>query len=241
MKFRASEFVKANSKDESRSGRSFPVSFEKHQSRNLFPLLRLTKEGYRVIYFRFTPNSSPSDFDHLVNCRATVNEGDYLITNETTVNGIFIIIDGKTLNFKHAKQIQPTIIKKMVIYNLEVFPCQLKGMLFFNCPSTIHTFTAIVFPLLSKKIKERIHIISGDHTELYKFFDKKILPRDYGGEEASIDELSDAWEKTIESFNEWLISRGSLLVDESKRPEKSENKCTELFGPEGSFRQLEID
>ncbi|XP_075216089.1 uncharacterized protein LOC142321688 isoform X2 [Lycorma delicatula] len=168
---------------------------------HLFPLPRLTADGYRVFYSGLHP--SASNFCHLTHCRSLVNLTDYCVSNDSITNGTYIIIDGKNITFKLLKQFPTSQFLKASSY------------------VTIHQFT--------------------DHTELYKFIDKKILPQEFGGEEASIEELNDVWQKNIESFKEWLMNEGSLQPDESKRPEKSKSKYSDLFGVEGSFRKIQID
>ncbi|XP_075216093.1 alpha-tocopherol transfer protein-like [Lycorma delicatula] len=208
------------------------------KSLNVFPLPRLTKDGYRVFYSGLY--SSAINFCNLTHCRSVVNMSDYCMINDSLTNGTYIIIDGKHITYKHVKQVPTTQFLKALSYVTEVLPLRLKGVFVINTPPVFDYITAIFFPLLSKKIRERVHHFSG-HTELYKFIDKKILPRDYGGEEASIDELNDVWQKTIESFKEWVMTEGSLLTDESKRPKQCKYKYSDLFGVEGSFRQLQID
>ncbi|XP_075216088.1 alpha-tocopherol transfer protein-like isoform X1 [Lycorma delicatula] len=205
---------------------------------HLFPLPRLTADGYRVFYSGLHP--SASNFCHLTHCRSLVNLTDYCVSNDSITNGTYIIIDGKNITFKLLKQFPTSQFLKASSYVTEVLPLRLKGIFFINTPSVFDYITAIFFPFLSQKIRERIHQFT-DHTELYKFIDKKILPQEFGGEEASIEELNDVWQKNIESFKEWLMNEGSLQPDESKRPEKSKSKYSDLFGVEGSFRKIQID
>ncbi|XP_075216087.1 retinol-binding protein pinta-like isoform X3 [Lycorma delicatula] len=168
-----------------------------------FPLPKLTKAGYRVMYIKFAPSCS-NDYDNLTSAKFTANLTDYLIKNESLSKGLYIIVEGKSLTLGLLKQLHPSVLRKFLPYLY-------------------------------------IHPLTGDHTELYKYIDKEILPKEYGGEEASIDELRDAWQETMESFKEWLMTEGSLVTDESKRPEKSKYKNSDLFGVEGSFTQLQID
>jgi hypothetical protein len=48
------------------------------------------------------------------------------------------------------------------------------------------------------------------------------------------------WKKKLESYRSWFLEQESVKVDESKRPGKSFN-TSDLFGFEGSFRQLNFD
>ncbi|XP_075216092.1 alpha-tocopherol transfer protein-like [Lycorma delicatula] len=204
----------------------------------LFPFPRLTKDGFRVIYFKF--NSSDKDFCFLTHCISAINMTDYCITNDYLTNGTYLLIDGKNFTLNFMQKFNITELQKLISCVTEILPSRLKGIFYFNNSSTFKYVTAIFFPFISKKIRERVHLLN-DYEELYKLIGKEVLPKEYGGEEASIDELNDAWQKTMESFKEWIMTEGSLLTDESKRPEKCKYKYSDFFGAEGSFRQLQID
>ena len=106
----------------------------------------------------------------------------------------------------------------------------------------------------------RIH---GDDMEsLYKEISKEVLPKDYGGDNMSIAELTGKlekaisycqgqsqmsktyrtayWKKKCEDNREFLIARSKMKSDESKRPGRPKTS-DELFGIEGSFRKLNVD
>jgi hypothetical protein len=50
----------------------------------------------------------------------------------------------------------------------------------------------------------------------------------------------DAWKRKLESYREWFVEQDKLKVDESKRPGKKFDSG-DIFGFEGSFRQLSVD
>ncbi len=108
----------------------------------------------------------------------------------------------------------------------------------------------------------RVH---GDNYEsLYKEISKEVLPRDYGGDNMSLDELTSElkqiyykyptdilvsfipspnlafWKKKCEDCRGFLIEQSKMKSDESKRPGRPKTS-DELFGIEGSFRKLNVD
>ncbi|PSN57146.1 hypothetical protein C0J52_01304 [Blattella germanica] len=78
-----------------------------------------------------------------------------------------------------------------------------------------------------------------DYKSLQRYIDQKILPYEYGGESGSIYDLWDDWKRKIMTYRKWFITEGSRTADESKRPGKPKN--SEIFGFEGSFRQINLD
>lgn len=50
----------------------------------------------------------------------------------------------------------------------------------------------------------------------------------------------DQWMKKLEEYNPWFKAQESIKADEAKRPGKPTN-YDDLFGLDGSFRQLTID
>lgn len=84
-------------------------------------------------------------------------------------------------------------------------------------------------------------VISPDKMDdLYKIIPRECLPKDYGGEAPSVDEIASEWKKKVESYREWFLEDEKYHSDEKKRPGKPKTS-EDLFGLEGSFRQLNVD
>lgn len=75
---------------------------------------------------------------------------------------------------------------------------------------------------------------------LYKVVPRKILPKEYGGEAGTIQELTDSLEKRLVANREFFLQDDKYGVDEKKRVGKPKN-ADSLFGLDGTFRQLAID
>lgn len=52
--------------------------------------------------------------------------------------------------------------------------------------------------------------------------------------------FTDAWVKKLEEYKDWFADQENLKANETLRPGKPTN-YDELFGIDGSFRQLVID
>lgn len=75
---------------------------------------------------------------------------------------------------------------------------------------------------------------------LYKVVPRRLLPKEYGGDAGTIQEISNDLEKRLIANRDFFIEDDKYGVDEKKRVGRPKN-ADNLFGLEGSFRQLAID
>lgn len=75
---------------------------------------------------------------------------------------------------------------------------------------------------------------------LYDYVEKDLLPEEYGGKAGKLQDIHDAWVKKLEEYGPWFKEQENIKADESKRPGKQIN-YDDLFGLDGSFKQLSID
>lgn len=74
---------------------------------------------------------------------------------------------------------------------------------------------------------------------MYEKIPRKLLPKEYGGEAGTIEEILNYWVKKVEDHEKYFLEDAKYGTDEKKRPGKPKN-AENLFGLDGSFRQLEI-
>ncbi|EFX66463.1 hypothetical protein DAPPUDRAFT_64631, partial [Daphnia pulex] len=119
-------------------------------------------------------------------------------------------------------------------------PIRPKTMNYIHSPSVFNMFNNLVQSFMKDKMKQRVHMHGDDMESLYKEIPKEILPKDYGGDNMSIAELTAYWKKKCEDRRDFLIATSKMRSDESKRSGKPKTS-DELFGIEGSFRKLNVD
>ncbi|XP_004929250.1 alpha-tocopherol transfer protein-like isoform X2 [Bombyx mori] len=97
-------------------------------------------------------------------------------------------------------------------------------------------------PMVMKKmvVASQLYVHNQNYEEMYKYIPKDILPVEYGGSGGSIEEIIDYWRKKVKEYSDWLEEDDQYGTDESKRPGKPKT-AEDMFGVEGSFRQLEFD
>lgn len=76
--------------------------------------------------------------------------------------------------------------------------------------------------------------------ELYQCIPRHSLPVEYGGQAPAIDELANDWKKKVEGYKDWFLEDDKYRSNENKRIGKLK-VFDEVFGTDGSFRQLNVD
>ncbi|XP_037941409.1 alpha-tocopherol transfer protein-like [Teleopsis dalmanni] len=98
----------------------------------------------------------------------------------------------------------------------------------------------ILKPLMPVKQQERLYVHGDNLEELYKHIPQKYLPKEYGGENGSIEQIIADSVKIFLEYRDYLIEDLKYGVDENLRSEKSVD-YDNIFGVEGSFRKLIVD
>ncbi|KAL4718926.1 hypothetical protein ACJJTC_000009 [Scirpophaga incertulas] len=156
------------------------------------------------------------------------------------VAGLRVVLDleGVTLgHFVHMTVIQ---MKKLVISLQDVNPFRIKGTHYINVPQGFDMFLNGIKSLLNEKYRSRIFVHNRNYDDLYNYIPKKILPEEYGGNGGVVKEIIDQWKRRISDYSDWLDDDMQYRTDESKRPGKPKT-AEDIFGINGSFRQLQFD
>ncbi|KAF7281596.1 alpha-tocopherol transfer protein-like [Rhynchophorus ferrugineus] len=203
------------------------------------PLPGLTPDGKRVVVLRGKDKDVDTppleDIAKLVLMIGDVR----LAAEEVGVAGDVYILDASVATATHFSKVSPSMAKKFLVCVQEAYPVKLKEVHVVNVSPLIETIVQWVKPFLKEKIRNRIHLHS-NYESLHKAIPKEILPEEYGGTAGTLQEFHDAWMKKLEEYGPWFKSQDDIKADESKRPGKPTN-YDDLFGLDGSFRQLTID
>ncbi|KAG6449790.1 hypothetical protein O3G_MSEX006247 [Manduca sexta] len=199
----------------------------------------LTPQGRRVTFCR----ALDKDVDtNMLNdaFKIAMMIGDIRLKEEIEgVAGDIYVLDASTIIPSHLGKVSPAAIKKFMICVQEAYPVKLKEVHIINASAIVDAAYNIVKPFLKEKMKNRIFFHT-DITELQKYIPKEIIPIEYGGNGCSMEEVNIAWMKKLEEYIPWFKEQENIKADEALRPGKPTN-YDELFGIDGSFRQLSID
>ncbi|XP_066148906.1 alpha-tocopherol transfer protein-like [Euwallacea fornicatus] len=203
------------------------------------PLPGLTPDGKRIIVMR--GKDKDIDTPPLADVsKLVLMIGDIrLAAEETGVAGDVYILDASIASASHFAKVSPSFAKKFLVCVQEAYPVKLKEVHVVNVSPLVDTIVQFAKPFLKEKIKNRIHLHSTLDT-LHEMIPKEILPEEYGGTAGKLQDFHDAWMKKLEEYGPWFKAQEDIKADESKRPGKPTN-YDDLFGIDGSFRQLTID
>ncbi|KAK3927692.1 Alpha-tocopherol transfer protein-like [Frankliniella fusca] len=132
-------------------------------------------------------------------------------------------------------------VKNFFACSLAAYPARIHQIHVINAPSYMSTIEGLIKPFLKKKIQDRVIIHPPGLDSFFEHVPKAMLPKDYGGEEKSLKELSDAWRTKIEAYRPWFLAQEGVKSDESRRVGDKTALQEEIFGCQGSFRQLTVD
>ncbi|XP_059490535.1 alpha-tocopherol transfer protein-like [Neocloeon triangulifer] len=207
---------------------------------SFFPLPEPDDEGCRVMLVRPARNDPDRHPMELV-FKVVMMAMDYMIRedDQMLICGIVSIIDLENVTLNHGVQMTPALIKKVMTCSQEGFPLREKGLNYVHTPPMFETIFGLFKTFAKEKLKKRMHAHGENMESLYKNVPQRLLPSEYGGTAGSTKELNEAWLKRLRTYDPWFMEETGG-VDESKRPGKPKTH-QELFGLEGSFRQLTVD
>ncbi|XP_028175891.1 alpha-tocopherol transfer protein-like isoform X1 [Ostrinia furnacalis] len=163
----------------------------------------------------------------------------YLEDDAFVVAGAINVVDLEGATLAHFVQMTPTQMKKMVVLEQDASPLRVKSAHYLCTPPGFETVFNMGKKILSEKHKNRIYIHK-NKEELFDYVPKEIMPVEYGGNGGTVDEIIDYWIKKIQEYRSWLDEDLQYGTDEHLRP-GSPKTAENMFGVEGSFRQLEFD
>lgn len=203
-----------------------------------FPVPGYTPEGYRVSI------SSLADTDVDKFSAKDYLKRMFLIADvrlqEEPCLGDVLLYDLRGFTLAHLLRFTLPLAKKLLVCGQNALPTRIKQIHIMYAPSFVDKVLAVFKPYMKDKLANRVYVHTGGSECMTDFFSKDILPKEFGGNAGTMTELNNAWQKKLESYRTWILEEEKKRADESKRPGKT-NFANELFGMEGSFKQLSID
>ncbi|XP_013105396.1 alpha-tocopherol transfer protein-like [Stomoxys calcitrans] len=156
------------------------------------------------------------------------------------INGIIFIGDFQKATMSHFVQMTPSIMKKMTVYDEEAVPLRPKASHFINTVRGFEPIFNMIKPMMSPKQQSRLFVHGSKMELLTKEIPLKYLPKEYGGENGSIPEIVEEWDKKFDEYRDYFKRSAAYGTDEKLRPGKAID-FDSLLGIDGSFRKLNVD
>ncbi|XP_021933626.1 alpha-tocopherol transfer protein-like isoform X2 [Zootermopsis nevadensis] len=205
------------------------------------PLPGLTPNGCRVIVMRARVDEAVLSYNVMDVMKLVFMIGDIRLKEEDTgVAGDVYILDASIATPAHFAKFTPAVVKKFLVCVQEAYPVKLKQVHVVNVSPIVDSIISFVKPFLKEKIRNRIYVHAAGLQSLHKYIPKDILPEEYGGFAGPLESIHAEWVEKMLSYREWFKEQETVKANESKRPGKPKTH-DDLFGLEGSFRQLVID
>jgi len=160
--------------------------------------------------------------------------------DRAVICGTVFIIDHSNVTMSHLVQYSPSFAKKTTTLLQEGYQFRSKGIHHFHMSSIVTAVFNMFKSLMKEKMRKRLYV-HANLDSLYENVPQRLLPQEYGGDADSVDKLAEKWKKKVEARRDWLIESEKYRSNEKKRPGGRPKTQEDLFGLEGSFRQLNVD
>ncbi|XP_055856044.1 clavesin-2-like [Episyrphus balteatus] len=164
-----------------------------------------------------------------------MQEDDHVV-----ISGYVQILDFTDITTAHFFQLNPSFMKRFSTFTEEALPLRLRSAHFINTPVGFETVFNSIKSLLPPKMQQRLKVHGRNMSELYETVPQKYLPKEYGGENGSFDEITNYWCKKVLAHRDYFKEDVQYKTDEKLRTGKPPN-FDNIFGTDGSFRKLDVD
>ncbi|XP_075164997.1 alpha-tocopherol transfer protein-like [Haematobia irritans] len=155
------------------------------------------------------------------------------------LNGLILINDLENVTMPHYLYMSPAMIKKLTVFSEQAVPLRPKATHFINTPGSFEKMYNMLKPVFSAKQQSRM-FVHGTKLDLLTEIPLKYFPKEYGGENGSIPEILDDWEKKLDFYRDHFKKNAEYGTDEKLRQGNAID-FNSLFGIDGSFRKLDVD
>ncbi|XP_037866431.1 retinol-binding protein pinta isoform X1 [Bombyx mori] len=122
-----------------------------------------------------------------------------------TISGEELVSDLKDTGFGLIRQWTPAYARKLFMCFENALTIRMTRINVLNAPIGMRTAVAIFKLFLKEKLKKRIYIYNEDYEEMFKYIPKSLLPKEYGGTEGTLQDLTDHWKNKVESYRSWYL------------------------------------
>ncbi|XP_044254918.1 retinol-binding protein pinta-like [Tribolium madens] len=168
----------------------------------------------------------------------SANVTEMRLYEDCFASGEILIFDMINVSLSDLKKLTPTLVAKILVIFQKVYSIRSEAIYILNSPSYVSVVISILKSVLKPKIFERVQVC--ENTEILKtIFSKDDIPKDYGGEGPTLEELHEMVKVKLSFYQDRFNELDNLRVDESLRADKLNTE--EILGIYGKFKKLHFD
>ncbi|KAB7501394.1 Alpha-tocopherol transfer protein-like [Armadillidium nasatum] len=166
------------------------------QNREFLPLPGYDEKGRKVILIRpDLHDTNTTSMDDVLKVEQIIL--DLLIEEDLqhSLIGVIVLLDFHDFTPNNALQMTPFIFKKIFTVWQEAYPIRLKAIHVIKAPPTFQVILNLMKQFMKEKLKQRLHVHGNDMESLFDHIAQSILPKEYGGGNGNLKEITEYWHK----------------------------------------------
>ncbi|KAL4234455.1 hypothetical protein ACF0H5_006101 [Mactra antiquata] len=145
------------------------------------PLPGRDKEGRKLVIVRLgamDPKGKMNTFDDVM--RANLALFDYILLDENIqVNGLVFVIDMTGFSRHHFVSTGMENTRKCMTVTQKALPGRIKQLHYYNTGSVFESIFNMIRPMMSEKLRNRVHVHGQNLSTVYDKIDQCLLPEEY--------------------------------------------------------------
>lgn len=192
---------------------------------------------YRRIFASKMMNKNSDLFDPVSHLGFAFQIMDVLLEEDMGLGSI-VIADSENFTLGHAAKTDFMFLKHVKVMLEGVYSGRVFAIHLLHVGPVAESVLYLAKTILKQKIMDRM-VIHKNLESLQEIFGKDNLPKDWGGNLKSLEEMGEDWGEKLLEYKDHLDKLNSFKVDEKLRPKEI---VSDLFEDlQGSFRKLEVD
>lgn len=192
----------------------------------------------------------PSKFDLTTSIKIFFIMSDIrLITPDVNdlSDGEIAIYDAKNFSYKHITKIVLSSMRVFMRFTQEALPIRIQQIHILNCSPIMDRTMSIVRPMMVSKVFKLMHFHKPGSETLFKYIPKAIMPKEYGGDAGSIEDLKKYWMDNIDQnrfvkqkfilnyitnefiFRKYIMNDDNWKVNNDLQANEGSNKSKGIF------------
>ncbi|XP_017463309.1 PREDICTED: alpha-tocopherol transfer protein-like, partial [Rhagoletis zephyria] len=200
-----------------------------------FKEIMAVAHAQQELWIREDDYAAVNGFIDVLDQELWIREDDY-----AAVNGFIDVLDVSRLTAAHLAQHTPNVVKKMLVFAEQAIPLRQRATHFINIPAGFEKVFNMLKPLMPAKQQERLHLHGNNLESLYAHIPQKYLPKEYGGENGYIEEITELSVQFFLNRRDYFIEDHKYRNNEKLRVGKQPD-FDSIFGMDGTFRKLDVD